>query len=106
MFDIVRRRYWYFGFSLLVIVPGLIALALWGLPLAIDYTGGTLLEGQFKETPRALEPAQIRQLLAGQVSPASTGQTSGTDIAVTRSKELNEADKQKIITALEAPYGP
>ena len=106
MFDIVRRRYWYFGLSLLVIVPGLIALALWGLPLAIDYTGGTLLEVQFKETPRALEPAQIRQLMAEEGFPDSTVQTSGTDIAVIRSKELNEADKQKIITALEALYGP
>jgi len=106
MFDIVRRRYWYFGLSLLVIVPGLIALALWGLPLAIDYTGGTLLEVQFKETTHALEPAQIRQLIAEQGFPDSTVQTSGTDIAVIRSKELNEADKQKIITALEALYGP
>jgi preprotein translocase subunit SecF len=106
MFDIVRRRYWYFGLSLLVIVPGLIALALWGLPLAIDYTGGTLLEVQFKETTRALEPAQIRQLMAEEGFPDSTVQTSGTDIAVIRSKELNEADKQKIITALEALYGP
>jgi preprotein translocase subunit SecF len=106
MFDIVRRRYWYFGLSLLVIVPGLIALALWGLPLAIDYTGGTLLEVQFKETTHALEPAQIRQLMAEEGFPDSTVQTSGTDIAVIRSKELNEADKQKIITALEALYGP
>jgi preprotein translocase subunit SecF len=106
MFDIVRRRYWYFGLSLLVIVPGLIALALWGLPLAIDYTGGTLLEVQFQETTHALEPAQIRQLMAEEGFPDSTVQTSGTDIAVIRSKELNEADKQKIITALEALYGP
>jgi preprotein translocase subunit SecF len=106
MFDIVRRRYWYFGLSLLVIVPGLIALALWGLPLAIDYTGGTLLEVQFKESTRALEPAQIRQLIAEEGFPDGTVQTSGTDIAVIRSKELNEADKQKIITALEALYGP
>ena len=106
MFDIVRRRYWYFGLSLLVIVPGLIALALWKLPLAIDYTGGTLLEVQFKETARPLEPAQIRQVVAEQGFPDSTVQTSGTDTAIIRSKELVEADKQKIITALEAPYGP
>jgi len=106
MFDIVRRRYWYFVLSLLVIVPGLIALALWKLPLSIDYTGGTLLEIQFKESARPLEPAQIRQVVAEQGFPDSTVQTSGTDIAVIRSKELNEADKQKIITALEALYGP
>lgn len=106
MFDIVRRRYWYFGLSLLVIVPGLIALALWGLPLAIDYTGGSLLEIQFAETTRPLEPAQIRQLIAEEGFPDSTVQTSGSDIAIIRSKELSEADKAKILAALEALYGP
>ena len=28
MINIVGRRYWYFGISLLIIIPGLIALAL------------------------------------------------------------------------------
>ncbi len=106
MFDIVRRRYWYFGLSLLVIVPGVIALILWKLPLAIDYTGGTLLEIQFKETTRPLEPAQIRQVVAEQGFPDSTVQTSGTDTAIIRSKELGEADKGKILAALGALYGP
>ncbi len=106
MFDIVRRRYWYFGLSLLVIVPGVIALILWKLPLSIDYTGGTLLEIQFKETTRPLEPAQIRQVVAEQGFPDSTVQTSGTDTAIIRSKELGDADKEKILTALGALYGP
>lgn len=47
MLDIVKRRYLYFGISLLVIVPGLIALLIWGFPLAIDFTGGSLLQIQF-----------------------------------------------------------
>ena len=38
MIDIVKRRYLYFGISLLVIIPGLIALLVWGFPLAITDT--------------------------------------------------------------------
>ncbi len=47
MVDIIGKRYWYFALSLLVIVPGLIAMAIhwskFGTPfaLAIDFTGGT-----------------------------------------------------------------
>ena len=43
MFSIVQRRYWYFGLSLLVIVPGMLALIVWGLPLSIDFQSGSLL---------------------------------------------------------------
>src|SRR5207249_7874237 len=44
---IVGKRYWYFALSLLIIVPGLIAMVIhwsrFGTPfaLAIDFTGGT-----------------------------------------------------------------
>lgn len=47
MVDIIGKRYWYFLLSLLVIVPGMIAMAIhwerFGAPfaLAIDFTGGT-----------------------------------------------------------------
>ena len=40
MINIVKYRYYYFGLSLLIIIPGLLALLAWGLPLAIDFTGG------------------------------------------------------------------
>ena len=44
MLNILRRRYWYFGISMLVMIPGILAVAMWGLPLAIDFTGGSKLE--------------------------------------------------------------
>jgi len=46
--NLIKYRYWYFAISLLVIVPGVLALIIWGLPLGIDFTGGSLLEVQFK----------------------------------------------------------
>ncbi|MGH2447812.1 MAG: protein translocase subunit SecF, partial [Chloroflexota bacterium] len=41
MLNIVGRRYWYFGLSLLIIIPGCISLAINGLRLGTDFTGGT-----------------------------------------------------------------
>lgn len=42
--NIVGQRRLWFGISLLVIIPGLISLALWGLPLGIDFKGGQEIE--------------------------------------------------------------
>ena len=41
--NIISKRYWYFAFSLLLIIPGLILLAVKGMPLGIDFTGGTMI---------------------------------------------------------------
>jgi len=49
MIDILGKKYWYFGLSLLVIAVGLIILATSGMPLSIDFTGGSLLEVKFEE---------------------------------------------------------
>jgi preprotein translocase subunit SecF len=106
MFDIVKRRYWYFAISLLVIVPGIIALLVWKLPLSIDFTSGTLLELQFNQTTQPLDPARIREVYAAQTGFEGTVQPAGDNVMIIRSKPLEEADKQRIITALEGLYGP
>ena len=44
MFNIIGKKWWYFIFSGIIIVPGLVSLLLWGLRPGIDFTGGTLIE--------------------------------------------------------------
>jgi preprotein translocase subunit SecF len=105
MFAIVQRRYWYFALSLLVIVPGLIALALWGLPLSIDYTSGTLLEVQFTQTTRPIDIAQVRQVYTNHGFPDTTVQTSGTNAIIARSKSLSADEQKAILADLTAQYG-
>lgn len=41
--NIITKRRWFFALSGLVLVPGLIALALFGLKFSIDFTGGSKL---------------------------------------------------------------
>jgi len=102
MFNIVQRRYWYFGLSLLVIVPGLIALAIWGLPLSIDFKSGSLLEVQFPQHTTALDIARVRQVYTDHGYPDTTVQTSGSenDTIVARSKSLSVDDQRAILAAL------
>ncbi len=106
MFSIVQRRYWYFGLSLLVIVPGMIALILWGLPLSIDFQSGSLLEVQFTQMTKPLNLEDIRQLYAQRGYADSTIQASGADVVVVRSKPLTEEDQRAIIAGMQEIYGP
>ena len=60
---IIDKRYWYFLLSLVVMLPGLIGLAIWGLPLAIDFTGGSKLELRLPAAP-GLTVEAVQELLA------------------------------------------
>ncbi len=103
MLNIVGRRYWYFTLSLVVILPGLIALALWGLPLAIDFTGGTLLELRF-DNGQPPPPAQVLEVLEAQGVPDPVVQTVGEAEVEIRSKAIDEVTKARAVAALEERF--
>lgn len=44
MINFMKFKNWYFGLSLLIIVPGIISLLVYGLKPSIDFTGGSILE--------------------------------------------------------------
>lgn len=104
-FNIIKRRYWYFGLSLIIIIPGLIALGLWGLPLSIDFTGGTLLEVQFNSPTTAIEAAPIRAIYTAQGFEDTTVQISTDNVIVVRSKDLSQEQQAVILAALQAAFG-
>ncbi len=101
--DIIKRRYLYFAISLLVIIPGVIALALWGLPLAIDFTGGSVLEVQF-ETGKAPQPAAVIALYDKLGVRDPEVQSSQNDVLVIRSKEIDETTKNTLVSDMAAQF--
>jgi preprotein translocase subunit SecF len=104
MTDIVGKRYWYFLFSLLVIVPGMIALFVWGLPLSIDYTGGSQLQVQFPQPTVSIQPGEIKTLIESLGFPGVV-QTSTDNVVIIRTKALDEAEQSQLLEALTAKYG-
>lgn len=100
--DIIGKRYLYFGLSLLVIIPGLIALALWGLPLAIDFTGGSVMEVQFT-AGQAPEPAKIISLINSLGIKEVQVQSSG-DIRIIRTSEIQEETKNKVLSEMQKSF--
>jgi preprotein translocase subunit SecF len=60
MYDIVGKRRWYFLFSALITIPGLIFIVIGGLKPSVDYTGGTVWQVRYADQPSA---AQVQAVL-------------------------------------------
>jgi len=104
MLHIVKQRYIYFAISLLVIIPGVIALIIWGFPLAIDFTGGSLLDMRF-ESGVAPEPTQVLKVYSDLGFGDSQIQTSNAGNVIVRSKEMDNATANQIVAELEKRFG-
>jgi preprotein translocase subunit SecF len=107
MINIIGRRYYFFGLSLLVIIPGLILLftmmANGRLPLAIDFTGGSLLEVRFKSaTPAESEIISLYNELGVEDTKV---QTTGEGSYVIRSTVLEDDTRAKVVDELASKVG-
>jgi len=102
--DIVGKRYWFFAISGLVIIPGLIGLLLWGLPLSIDFTGGSLLEVGFDSGLRP-QPAEIVALYKSLGIGDPQVQTAGDTDLVVRSKPIDEQVRAHVVDEMESRFG-
>jgi preprotein translocase subunit SecF len=103
MLNIVKYRYLFFGISLLVIIPGLIALILWGLPLGIEFTGGSLLELRFDS---GVVPGveEVRNLYTQFGFEGVEIQTTSQNGLIIRSKEMDETKKGEIVAEIESQF--
>lgn len=104
MIDLLSKRYLYFAVSLLVILPGLILLATNGLPLAIDFTGGSLLEVQFEggETP---QPGDLVTLYETAGIDDAQVQTTESGTFLIRSSFLDNEARDRVISAMQEETG-
>jgi preprotein translocase subunit SecF len=101
--NILGKRYWYFAFSMLIIIPGMILIALDGLPLAIDFTGGSILEVRFNgESPA---PADVVRVYEAQGIKDAQVQTTSSGTIQIRSSFLDEAASTEIQNALREKFG-
>jgi preprotein translocase subunit SecF len=87
--DFVRRRYWFIGLSLAVIVVGAVFLALPPhLKLGIDFTSGTTFSVDFDEDPGS---AALRDALAAAGHGDAVIQGAGDGSYIVRTRDLGVA---------------
>jgi len=110
MYNLIEKRYWFFTLSLLIIIPGLIAMgvsiARFGAPwkLSIDFTGGTLMELRFEQE---VAPGEIYTIFMNSGYGDTTVQTTADGKTVLiRCKPLDEKAKADIQAKLREKFGP
>jgi preprotein translocase subunit SecF len=102
--NILGKRYLFFALSLIIILPGLILLAVNGMPLSIDFEGGSLLEVRFENGTLPSTEA-IKQIYDGVDITDVQVQTTSDETLVLRSNALPEESRTAILDALEAEVG-
>ncbi|EFO80576.1 protein-export membrane protein SecF [Oscillochloris trichoides DG-6] len=128
MEQLVRRRYWWFALSLVLILPGLYFLLLHplvttgrfgvGLHPSIDFSGGSLWEVRFLEkAPTDVTTDAVAQVFAAQGFPSALVQLSPVEVegktiagVLVRTAALSSIDPnsqiEAVTTALQTAFGP
>jgi preprotein translocase subunit SecF len=116
MIDFVRNRRWFYLFSIIMLVPGLISLVLpGGLNPGIDFTSGTIMTLQF-EQPVDQNRLRVELAKLGH-GEAIIQQSSGENTFVVRTRPLQQSEvtatgdattseRQLFEQALTAAFGP
>ncbi len=100
--NILSKRYWFFAFSLCLIIPGLILLAIKGMPMGIDFTGGTMIEMKFSAENRPEREAL--ETLTQDFGIDATVVTAGESNAIVRAPFLNDEEISAYLNFVAEKY--
>ena len=95
---IIKHRYYFFAFSLILILVSIFSLATYGLNLGIDFKGGSILEVSYLNNRPAMP--QIKAGLDTLNLGAYTLQPVGDKTISLRMKDLDQAGKENVEKAL------
>jgi preprotein translocase subunit SecF len=93
MIDFVGKRYWYFLFSAIIIVPGIISLIVFGLKTGVDFKSGTDMTIQL--TPN-VEQSKLRQELQNLGYGDAVIQSTSEGDFLIRLREISTQEKQAL----------
>ncbi len=108
-FDVIRHHRWWFTVSSILVIISIISMFVRGFNLGIDYTGGTIVELQFKQN---VQVSQVRDDLKQfnlensviQLS-GSSSTTEGNDVII-RTRNLDASESKAMIDSLTKNVGP
>jgi preprotein translocase subunit SecF len=106
MMNILSKRYIFFTISLLLIIPGLVIIFLNGLPLSIDFTGGSLVELEFnsQKTPGVHEIQSLYKSIGINDAQVQTSPEQDREIFFIKSSLLKQDQYISIVSQLKENY--
>jgi len=99
MIDLIGKRNWFFLISAIVIIPGIISLAVFGLSPGVDFSSGTAMTLTFD---KEIELSQLRQGLADMGYDMAVVQPAGEGDFFVRLPEISAEETTKLKDGLEA----
>jgi len=92
--NIIKYRKWWYLLSFIIILPGIISLALYGLRLSVDFTGGTIIEIEGTNDKTKIEE------ITKKANFENVTITENNNNLVIRSKVVTEENHKKFKTDL------
>jgi preprotein translocase subunit SecF len=96
---VIRHRRFFFWLTGLLLAASVAAKAFWGLPLGIDFTGGTQMQVVYPQGRPAIDAVQAQ---VGEVVHTASVRSSGSDSITIRSRNLTPDEHDAILKALAA----
>jgi preprotein translocase subunit SecF len=111
--DFLGKKWYFLAFSLIFSVAGVLSMAFWhGIPLGVDFRGGTLVYVKYAHTPdpaaihAEIEHAGLKNARVQTYGPASNNEVLiALDIQETNEQALDKG-KLQIIQALQSNAAP
>jgi preprotein translocase subunit SecF len=103
MLNILGKRNIFFIVSLVMIVPGLVLALISGLPLSIDFKGGSLLEVEFGSGTLPA-PGDVVALYSRLNINDAQATTTGQNTLMVRSSFMDDAARASVVSEMETAF--
>ena len=102
-FDIVKARNLYFLGSLVIIIPGILAIIVWGFRLGLDFAGGNRIDATLNGHPSQAQVQKVANTAQPDLQPTVQSESGQTFSIRTLPGSTDKA--QNIINALDSNFG-
>ncbi len=102
IFNFIGRRKIGYTISIVVLLAGIISLAVQGLNLGIDFTGGNIIQVRFEES---VTSGEVREVFSQHVKEAFSVQETDENNFFVRTPVLTEEQSNLIIAGLTSQFG-
>jgi preprotein translocase subunit SecF len=102
--DIIGKKKIYFAFSILIMLPGIVGLVIFGLNLSIDFTGGSRMKIAYEKSVDEANKDFVESTLESQNIRVISQEPSG-NILIVRTSTIDEKQNSVFVKKLTSKYG-